>query len=29
MTHGPRMKASGCPPPTEKDPIRTGFTSSL
>src|SRR5580765_1772175 len=26
MTHGPRMKASGCPPPTEKDPIRTGFT---
>src|SRR4030095_1930793 len=26
MTHGPRMKASGCPPPTENDPIRTGFT---
>src|SRR5215510_6933465 len=26
MTHGPRMKASGWPPPTEKGPIRTGFT---
>src|SRR5438128_2394603 len=26
MTHGPRMKASGLPPPTESDPIRTGFT---
>src|SRR5204863_8737376 len=23
---GPRMKTSGRPPPTEKDPIRTGFT---
>src|SRR5262249_62118881 len=29
ITHGPRMNASGCPPPTEKDPIRTGFTGPL
>src|SRR4029453_5801762 len=29
MTHGPRMKASGCPPPTEKGPIRTGFTALI
>ena len=29
MTHGPRMKASGYPPPTENDPIRTGFTRPL
>jgi hypothetical protein len=29
MTHGPRIKASGLPPPMDKDPIRTGFTESL
>jgi len=26
ITQGPRMKASGLPPPTERDPILTGFT---
>ena len=27
ITHGPAMKTSGCLPPTDRDPIWTGFTA--
>src|SRR5262245_13990774 len=29
MTHGPAMNTSGCPPPTDRVPIWTGFTGLL